>query len=245
MWSVAVILLLWATDKHLLSKIWTMVASIARQTTWSAITLYSNWNHTNDMIKDGYHVDFVYLYEPTESGQYREIDLLAHFRHHINKQTFSNTKPIKLSDFIKLCCSAESNFSSFDPSRQYDLVVHYTFDHKPYIITYTMDELVRFPIYTESQIRQRSLKATGVITAGLLTADENAEEGIDIYEHLKKLAGPMENFYSDSEYSVKRNYLNYAGLKVNVDNCFIKMLDFWGSEFVLRPKQDIIKLEKK
>jgi hypothetical protein len=247
MWSTAVILLLWATDKHLLSKIWNLLASATRQACWSALTLYSNWRHShaNDMIKDGYHVDFVYLWEPTEDGQFREIDLLAHFRHHINQRTFTSTKSIQLGDFIQLCCTPDSNFSTFDAAKRYELVVHYTFDHKRYIIVYSMDQSIRFPVYSEAQIRERSLKNTGVITAGMLTVKEDDEDGINIYEHLKKLAGPMDNFYSDTEFVVKRSHLFFAGLKIDVAHLHLKMLDFWGTEFVLSPKQEIIRLEKK
>lgn len=248
MWIAATILLLWAADKHLLSKIWTLFASGSRQMCWSALTIYSNWRQTNEMSKDGYHVDFVYLYEPIgTSGECNEIDLLAHFRDHIRQKTFSHIKSLPLSKFIELCCNPNSNFNQFDPSKQYELVVRYTFDHKEFIIVYSMDDgenNIRFPIYTESEIRSRSLKNTGVITAGLLTAKEDDEDGINIYDHLKKLAGPMENFYADTEYKVKKHHLNFAGLKMDVANTFIKMLDFWGTEFVVAPKQNIIKLEK-
>ncbi len=244
MWSTVVVLVLWATDKHLLSKIWNMFSTTAKQVCWSALTVYSNWNHTNDMIKDGYHVDFVYLHEPIGDNQFREIDLLTNFRMHINQKTFTNKKTIGLLDFIQLCCSPNSNFSAVDISKKYELVVHYTFDHKRYIIVYTMEQPMRFPVYTEVEIRQKTLKNTGVITAGLLTAKEDDDDGIDIYQQLKMLAGPMENFYGDTEYSVKRHYLNYAGLKMNVETGYIKMLDFWGSDFILQPKQNI-KLEKK
>jgi hypothetical protein len=244
MWSAVVVLLLWAADKHLLSKIWTLLGSTARQTCWSALTLYSNWKHTNDMIKDGYHVDFVYLYEPTDDGKINEIDLLAHFRHHINLKTFTHSKTIRLEDFIQLCCSPDSNFTEFNPNKNYELVVKYTFDHKKYIVVFDNAANVRFPIYTESEIRQRNLKNTGVITAGLLTVNEEDDDGIDIYENLKILAGPMENFYGDTEYLVHRHFINYTGLKIDVRNAFIKLLDFWGSEFIIKPRQEIIKLEK-
>jgi hypothetical protein len=244
MWSAAVVLLLWAADKHLLSKIWTLLGSTTRQACWSALTLYSNWKHTNEMSKDGYHVDFVYLYEPTDDGKVNEIDLLAHFRHHINLKTFSHSKAIKLGDFIELCCSPDSNFKAYDPTKKYELLVRYTFDHKKYIVVFDSLSNVRFPIYTESQIRQRNLKNTGVITSGLLTANEDDEDGIDIYDNLKVLAGPMENFYGDTEHKVQRHYLNYTGLRIDVENMYIKLLDFWGTEFVIKPKHNIIKLEK-
>lgn len=249
MWVAASILLLWAADKHLLSKIWTLIASITRQACWSALTLYSNWRHTNEMIKDGYHVDFVYLYEPLDnnnSSECNEIDLLAHFRDHIRQKLITQTKAIPLSKFIESCCNPNSNFNKYDASKNYELVVRYTFDHKQYIIVYDNQaaEGVRFPIYSEAEIRGRSLKNGGVITAGLLTAKEDDEEGINVYDQLKQLAGPMENFYADTEYKVKRHHLNYAGLKMDVENAFIKMLDFWGTDFVVRPRQNVIKLEK-
>lgn len=241
MWSAAVILLLWAADKHLLSKVWALMNSVG----WSAITVYSKWRHRDrqDMVKEGYHVDFVYLYEPVDENatQFNEIDLLGPFRQHIQETTFTNSKSIPLSQFIHSCLKPNSNFNSFNPEHKYELVVHYTFDYKKYVVVYT--DKIRFPLYTESEIRKRSLKKGGVLTAGLLTAEEEDDDGIDIYDHLKKLAGPMENFYIDTEFDVKRHYLNYAGLRMNTSNSYIKMLDFWGNSSVIKPDETTIKFE--
>lgn len=246
-WTEIAILVLWAADKHLLSKIWSLFTSCTKQAAWTGLTWYADYKHNNDMSKDGYHVDFVYLYEPTDTGEYTEVDLLAHFREQIRLRGFSNTKSMRVTDFIELCCSPNSNFKDIDPTKHYELVVRYTFDFKQYIIVFdTSDNVeIRFPPYTEREIRQRSLKSTGVITAGLLTANAEADDGINIYEHLKRLAGPMENFYADTDYTVKRHHLNYSGLKMDVDNAFIKVFDFWGTDFTIPPKQKIIRLEKK
>lgn len=246
-WTELALVVLWAADKHLLSKIWSLFTSCSRQAAWAGLTWYADYKQNNDMSKDGYHVDFVYLYEPTESGAYNEIDLLAHFRQQINMKTFSNTRSIDVKDFIELCCAPNSNFNNFDPSVQYELVVKYTFDYKQYIIVFdtTDNNRIRFPPYPEREIRQRSLKNTGVITCGMVTAAADADDGINVYEYLKKLAGPMENFYSDTEYTVKRHHLNYAGLKMDMDNTYIKMLDFWGTDFTITPQENVIRLEKK
>lgn len=245
----AFILLLWAADKHLLSKIWNMMWTAGKRAAWSGLTLYSNWrySYTNEMSKDGYHVDFVYLYDPIDEQNNRsnEIDLLAHFRYHINQKTFTNNKPINLGQFIELCLSPDSNFNEYEASKKYELVVRYTFDHKQYIIVFDTTTDMRFPVYTETEIRERSMKNSDSIGSGYLTASEEDEDGINIYEHLKRLAGPMENFYAGTEYKVLRHHLNYAGLKMDVDNGgYIKMTDFWGSEFCVKPDQSVIKLEK-
>jgi hypothetical protein len=253
MWSefctAAVIMLLWAADKHLLSKVGGLISSTGRKVGWSAIALYSNWRtNPNDMIKDGYHVDEVFLVESTGDNEFREIDVLRIFRREIVKQTITNRKSMTMRDFIDLCCEPHSNFATFNPDARYELVVKYTFDHKQYIIVYdsadSVTNAIRFPIYTEREIRDRDIKQTGVLTAAQLTAAEDADDGIDVYQHLKKLAGPMENFYADSEYEVKRHHLNYAGLRIPVDSMFIQMLDLWGSPYVIGPDKTVIRLEK-
>lgn len=254
MWSTFAVLLLWAADKNLLSKIWAFLASTGKQTAWSALTLYSNWKSTNDMIRDGYHVDEVYLYEypgsvtqdTTAEATFREIDVLRIFRQHIQLQTFTHAKSIGLVQFIELCCDPMSNFTEYDRKARYELVVSYTFDHNHYKIVYGTGQAdkVRFPIYTEKTIRTKDIKKTGVLTAAMLTAEADAQEGIDVYAQLKQLAGPMENFYTDTEYTIRKSHLHYTGLRVPAESMFIKMLDLWGTEFVVRPEQQFIKLEK-
>lgn len=136
---------------------------------------------------------------------------------------------------------------------RYELVVSYTFDHKHYKIVYGNSEeeigtgattFIRFPIYTEQTIRNKDMKKNGAITAGMITANEDADDGIDIYPQLRILAGPMENFYADTEFSIKRNHLYYTGLRVATTSMYIKMIDVWGTEFSVRPEQQTIKLEK-
>jgi hypothetical protein len=78
----------------------------------------------------------------------------------------------------------------------------------------------------------------------MLTATEDAEDGIDIYQQLTQLAGPLGNFYSDTEYSVQKSHLHYTGVRVAMSNMFIKVLDLWGNEFVIKPEQTTIKLTK-
>jgi hypothetical protein len=250
MWRAGVVLLLWAADKNLLSKIWAFISSAGRKTAWSTLSLYSSLRSSNEMIKDGYHVDEVFLLEYPDGteGEFREIDVLRIFRQQIVRQTITNRKPMELTDFIQLCCDPLSNFTEFDSNARYELMVKYTFDHKQYIIVYDMldkaTNYIRFPIYTEREIRSRDIKQTGVLTAAQLTATEDADDGIDIYTQLKMLAGPMENFYADTEYAVKKHHLNHAGLRIPVETMFIQMLDIWGSPFIVGPDKPVIRLEK-
>lgn len=51
--------------------------------------------------------------------------------------------------------------------------------------------LIRFPVYSEQTIRSRDFKHHGSITAAMLTATDNADDGIDIYQQLTQLAGPL------------------------------------------------------
>jgi hypothetical protein len=106
------------------------------------------------------------------------------------------------------------------------------------------DSLIRFPIYSEQTIRNKDMKNNGALTAGMLTVKEDAEDGIDIYDKLRLLAGPMGNFYADTEYSIKKQHLHYTGLRVPIDGMYIKMLDLWGTDFTVRPDQPLIKLIK-
>ena len=227
-----------------------MVWRSGSKAAWAALSAYSNWKtNPNEMIKDGYHVDEVYLVESHGDGDdFREIDVLRVFRQQIVKQTITNKRGMSLHDFIELCCDPHSNFNAFNPEARYELVVKYTFDHKQYMIVYDSSDKagnsIRFPVYTERDIRGRDIKHTGVLTAAQLAGNEDAEDGIDIYPHLKMLAGPMENFYADTEYEVKRHHLNHAGLRFPVDAMFIQMLDMWGSPYVLGPDKSVIKLEK-
>lgn len=254
MWSelctAGVILLLWAADKHLLSKVGSLVSRAGTKALWHGVALYANWNtKPNEMIKDGYHVDEVFLMESTgDNPEFREIDVLRIFRQQIVKEAITHRKTMSIHDFIALCCDPHSNFNEMNPNARYELVVKYTFDHKQYIIVYDSSDSatssIRFPIYTEREIRSRDIKQTGVLTAAQLAVSEDADDGIDVYQHLKMLAGPMENFYADTEYEVKRHHLNHAGLRIPVDKLFIQMLDFWGSPYVLGPDQKVIRLEK-
>jgi|JI10StandDraft_1071094.scaffolds.fasta_scaffold92907_4 hypothetical protein len=62
MWGEIIILLLWAADKNLLSRLWAFCSTTFNKAAWSAVTLYSNWkSNNNEMIRDGYHVDEVFL----------------------------------------------------------------------------------------------------------------------------------------------------------------------------------------
>lgn len=174
-------------------------------------------------------------------------------------QTFTQTKRISLKKFIGLCCEPDSNFTDINSAATYDLVVSYTFDHKRYMIVYSdsgtsgpsgtggtggTEILIRFPVYNEVTIRNRDFKHHGSITAAMLTAEEDADDGIDIYPQLTQLAGPLGNFYADTEYSVQKNHLHYAGVRVAMSNMFINVLDIWGHEFIIKPEQNIIKLTK-
>ena len=245
MWiQVFIILLLWAADKHLLTKVWSLIYSVALRLTWFLLSVYTRWNSKKqNMSHDGYHADEVFLIErDTINQQTIEYDVLRIFRQHVQKGTFSNTQSISVRDFVGLCCEEGTNFSHIKSSAHYELVVKYTFDFKQYVIVYGdftgANNELRWPIYTENEIRARDLKSTGVIAAALLTSSAEDEEGIDIYSEIKQLAGPKENFYMDTEFHVNRAHLIHTGLKTDASPFYIKMVDFWGSDCVIRPQQD-------
>jgi len=255
MFSTVVVLVLWAVDKHLLSKVWTLTTRVAKNVAWSALSLYTAYKSTNELIKDGLHIDEAFLYEyhdDSDTKNSREIDVLRIFRKQVHQlQSITQSKCLPLTTFIELCCDPDSNFSSINPTAHYDLVVSYTFDFKKYKIIYGTDNhrkagptMIRFPLYTDSAIRKKEMSDTNILTAAMLTANYDDEDGIDIYPQLKQLAGPLENFYTDTDFKLLKNHLHYTGLRVTVENMYIKILDAWGTEFTVPPEHQEIRLEK-
>ena len=200
----------------------------------------------NDMIKDGYHVDSVYLYvhEPEFIKQY---DMLRVFRDLIRDEIITQSKELDIFDFIQACCDPDTNFDKVNKAYYHILEVNYTFDLKKYKMIYdTRDnKKVRFPIYTEKAIRERDVSKAGVNSAFLShyekpeTEDPNCK---DVTNDFKKIAGPMQNFYSDTEYIMKKEwfldtYLGSGKAFDSIENCYIHIIDFKGNMNLIKPDQ--------
>jgi len=240
--ALAVVLFLWIYDRNLLVRLQRRIYREFKAMIWTILKMYTEMKNKNDQIKDGYHVDSVFLHEFQSSSFVRKLDVLRRFREEIVNETFTQSKSVNIWDFIEMCTEEGSNFGKVDRNLYHELEVNYTMDRKQYKIIFSTqnNSNVRFPIYTEKEVRQRK-EAQGIISA-IVVQNEEDDEGIDVTDSLLKFAGPMENFYSDTEYIVKRCWLS----QVNIDtNAIIKVLDMDAEEHIFSPLKEIITFKNK
>lgn len=240
--ALGVTLFLWIYDRNLLVRLQRRIYREFKALIWTTLKMYTEIKNKNEMIKDGYHVDSVFLHEYQSSSFVRKLDVLRRFREEIVKETFTQSKPINIWEFIEMCTEEGSNFGKVDRNLYHELEVNYTMDRKQYKIIFTthQNSNIRFPIYTENEVRQRK-EAQGIISATVVQSEDD-EEGMDVTQELLKFAGPMENFYSDTEYIVKRYWLS----QVNIDsNAIIKVLDMDAEEHVFTPSKEILSFKNK
>ena len=212
---------------------------------WILMKWYSK-KDKNEMIKDGYHVDSVYLYvhEPEFIKQY---DMLRVFRDLIRDEIIKQNKELDIFDFITHCCDPDTNFDKVNKEYYHILEINYTFDLKKYKMIFDTknNTNIRVPIYTEALIRERDVSKAGINSAFLShyekpeTDDPNCKE---VTNDLKKMAGPMQNFYVDTPYIMKKEWFldAYLGLGKafdSIENCFVHIIDFKGNMHVIRPDQ--------
>lgn len=241
---VSLVLMLWHYDNLLLMKLEKWLGKKVKNGIWEAFKLYSQLTKKNDMKKDGYHVDSVYLYmRENDTSIIRQYDMLRIFRDQIREENLAHNKEMNLHDFVELCCNPNSNFKQVDRDQNYVLEVNYTFDYNQYKVYYDTEQnpAIRFPVYTETQIYERDIMASG-ITYAFVTKTADEDEGIDITEQVKKFAGPLENFYDDSEFVVKKKWL--VDQSVVPANGYIKILDFKGEEHIFGPDDEILTFKK-
>lgn len=241
---VGAVLMLWYYDNLLLIKLQKWLGRKLRNGVWEGMKLYTLLTKKNEMKKDGYHVDSVYLYirEP-EKSIIRQYDMLRIFRDQIREEKLSKNNEMDIYDFIELCCDPNSNFKKVNRDQNYVLEVNYTFDYHQYKIFFDTNnnKTVRFPVYNESEIRNRDIMNAG-ITYAYVTNNKDDDDGIDITDQVKKFAGPMENFYDDCEYVVQKKWL--VEQSVVPPNGYIKILDFKGDEHIFGPDDEILTFNK-
>lgn len=218
---------------------------------WQMARLQTKWHYADiraEMIKDGYHIDAVYLYVHG-TDFIKQYDMLRVFREKVvqpeEKPLIRIDSAVDVMDFVKSCCDPDTNFNCVDPTLTHVLEVNYTFDHKKYRVYYDNrhNTKIRFPIYSDQAIRDRDILAGGV-NAGLISESENesdAENGIDVTKELKRLAGPMQNFYDDTEYIVKKDL--FMGERYP-KNSFIHLIDGKGDSYVIRPEESLLSFTK-
>ena len=236
-----IVLTLWKYDRFLLDKLQRWMWTKAHNAGWALLKTYAYYKDKNEMIKDGYHVDSVFLYEHQSSTYYRKIDVLRIFRRAIVEEKFTYKKDIDIKTFLELCSDPESNFQ-YNPEYTYQLEVDYTFDKQQYKIIYSTDEnnRIRFPIYSETCISKANT-SNSIISANLMK-DDSEIDGEDISDIISKYAGPLANLYADTDYVVKRDWVN---LFSNIDpNCNIVIMDLYGNDFVFNHTDTYLSIEK-
>lgn len=215
---------------------------------WGAVKWYARKNK-NEMIKDGYHVDAVYLYvhEPEYIKQY---DMLRIFRDMIRDEILRDGQKLDIWEFVEECSDPDTNFNKVNKDFPHILEVNYTFDLKKYKIFFDTENntSIQFPIYSELNIRERDVSKGG-INAAFLTHYENPDTddptSTDVTESLRKFSGPLQNFYQDTDYVVRKEWFldDYIGVGKAFDslnNCYIHIIDFKGNTHVIGADQDIL-----
>lgn len=234
----AILVVLWKYDKCLLDKLQLWMWNSTKSSMWYILKLYSEYKDRNEMIKDGYHVDSVYLYEHHSSTYSRKLDVLRIFREQIVNETFTNKKSIDFDRFLALCSDPDSNFQ-VNKDLKYDLEVNYTLDRRQYKIVYSNDEnsRIRFPVYSEKEVMDGVQNS---IISAMIVRNANDVDGIDIGDVLLKYAGPLGNFYNGTDFCVKKSWLSFAGIE---DNVIIKMMDINGDEYIFRENDKYLSLK--
>lgn len=202
--------------------------------------MYTEMKNKNEMIKDGYHVNSVFIHEYQTPSYVRKLDVLRRFREEIVNETFTNTKSISIWEFLEMCTEEDSNFSSINRNNYHELEVNYTMDKKKYTMVYSTQKnnRIRFPIYSEDTVRNKDV-SNGIISATLVF-NEDDEEGKDITEQIAYFAGPLENFYQGTEYVVNRKWLSYVGIEADA---IIKIMDMNANTLTFLKKDEVLSLE--
>lgn len=209
--------------------------------TWELMKLQTRLKSDNEMVKDGYHVDAVFLYVH-ENEFIKQFDMLRVFREKLvepnEKPTIRIDSNVDIFEFVEMCCDPESNFKEADKDLFYLLEVNYTFDKKKYRIYYDSkrNTKIRFPIYSDNAIRDRSIFDGGVNSA-LVTENEEDETGSDVTKELKKLAGPMQNFYDDTQYVMLKEW--FMGDRFPSSN-LIQIIDFRGDFHLIKSGDEFL-----
>lgn len=197
--ALCLVLAAWTYDNLLLIKLQHYIRRQGWSLLWMLMKTYTKFKtNKNEMIKDGYHIDFVYLYEKPKSGKTVKYDVTSVFRKEILEDKFNNG--CELSTFVNSCCKSGSNLKPYDEDLYYRLEIRYTFDLDKYKVFFDTEnnEKIIFPLYTEREIRTQRINnfnSDSIVSANL-QRDEH-DGGIDVIKELKEIAGPLETFYKD------------------------------------------------
>lgn len=206
---------------------------------WVAMTQYTHYKDLkNEMIKDGYHVDDVNLYVH-EKEFIKVFEVLSKFRKKIVEGEIKLDKELDIYEFLEMCASSDiTNLKTIDRDNYHLLEVVYTFDFKKYVIYYDTktNTSVRFPVYAEQDVRERDIFEGGVTSAQIVLHPDDIQ-GIDVTEKMLKFAGPMENFYDDKNYMVKKEWFWQEDYP-SIETAYVKVIDSSGNEHIFEPSDE-------
>lgn len=231
-----IVLCVWYWNPTLLLKTEAFVRRTITNLAFSAIECYSDhkhYNNKNEMVKDGYHVNVVFL-EIDDGYRIRKFDVTSVFRSEILKGTFDDDG-LPLIDFVKKCSRPNNNIR-YDVNSQIRLQIDYTFDRKSYVVTF--DDAIVFPIYLESELRQYLMRPT-ILSAVISKNEFDADNGIYVTDELNKFAGPLGNFYDDKPNITVRKDDALPELPSNY--CVI-LMDSKGKTHVFKPENEYLTL---
>lgn len=215
-WLALWVLGIWYYDNLLLKKIQKLINKNAWYITSECICLYHKLRYPNDMIKDGYHVDFVYFVSKNNENKILKYDVLSLFREYLKTHKFNQCK---FETFMQYC---EETTTQIPKNTEIYLEIQYTFDYKTYKLFYDCNTPITFPIYSEQYIREQ--QNTDSILVAFLCENEDDENGLEITNEIQQLAGPLGNFYEFTEYKQKRKYITKLNNKL-----LIKYMDSEGN----------------
>lgn len=244
MWGGLLVLVIWAFDRELLVKLRSAIVSTLKTLAWKALTLYANWRPRVKTEKaaltiSDHQVNQVYLIETFGPQKCRIIDAIEAFAQHIDSNLITNTNSMPLIYFVDRYFS--SMFSQRDVNAKYSLLVCYTFDRKKYAIVYDENtKTIRFPIYSGEQARSAVKRQPSIVEAWKDNAN-NVSNTINLFaEQLKAFAGPRNNFYADTEYSVHRDHLNISNNAGVYPDSSIHLMNAFGDVKVIDPEIETI-----
>lgn len=190
-------------------------------TTWKEYVEKYNRNHHDISQTDGYHVDYVHLYE---NG--KRYDVTSLFREGILKKEYHD---YSIAHFLTECDHRFNNFT-YSKINDYVLEVRYTFDFNKYRVYFDteLNPSITFPLYTEESIRQDDREE---FLSAIIEERDNAH---DVTKVINRLSGPRYNFYKDCGMKIKSDWLmgNFWKYPIHVIDCE-------GNDYELKPFIDI------
>jgi hypothetical protein len=198
-----------------------------------------------EMIKDGYHINAVYLYVYGKDI-IKQFDMLRVFRENVIQPEVNPVirldSELNFMDFVNMCSDPDTNFNQVNENSFYLLEVNYTFDRKDYRVYYDskVNSKIRFPIYSDKAIRERDLFVGGV-DSSQITENETDYNGIDVTKEMKRLAGPMQNFYDDTEFVVKKRWFMNDRFPKQSN---IQLIDFKGELHIIKPDDQYLSFDR-